>query len=209
MSALEKLAYAQGRRDEVPNQDLAKELAAKGDRKGVREIGENLWNKDKNIQADCIKVLYEVGYIKPQLIGDYVEDFVKLLASKNNRLVWGGMTALSTIAAIRPKDIYANLSAITSAIESGSVITIDNGIRVLARAASTKEEYNKKIFPYLIKHLSRCRPKEVGQHAESILVAVNAKNKKQYLDVLNKRASALTPAQAARVKKLYRTLENV
>ena len=37
----------------------------------MREIAENLWNKDKNIQADCIKVLYEVGYIEPPLIAQY------------------------------------------------------------------------------------------------------------------------------------------
>src|SRR2546422_884291 len=100
MSALEKIASMQGRRDEVPNQELAKELAAKADRKGIKEIADNLWNKDKNIQADCIKVLYEIGYLKPELIGGYVSDFVKLLSSKNNRLVWGAMTALTTVAEI-------------------------------------------------------------------------------------------------------------
>jgi hypothetical protein len=61
MSTLDKLAHSLGRRDEVPNQELARELAAKKDKKGIREVAENLWHKDKNIQADCIKVLYEVG----------------------------------------------------------------------------------------------------------------------------------------------------
>ena len=95
MSALNRLASSLGRRDEVPNQELARDLAARKDKAGIREIAENLWNKDKNIQADCIKVLYEVGYLEPKLIADYAEDFVKLLRSKNNRLVWGGMTALA------------------------------------------------------------------------------------------------------------------
>src|SRR5574340_1282096 len=91
MSALERIAYLQKRRDEIPNQELARDLARKKDRKGIQEIAANLWNTDRNIQADCIKVLYEIGYIDPKLVAEYAGDFVKLLGSKNNRLVWGGM----------------------------------------------------------------------------------------------------------------------
>jgi len=197
----------QNRRDEVPNQELAKELAAKADRKGIREIAENLWSKDKNIPNDCIKVLYEIGYLKPALIGDYVSDFIRLLSSRNNRLVWGGMIALSTVAAIRPKEIYDDLEKVTKAIANGSVITIDNGIKVLARVAAAREEYSQKIFPYLIEYLERCRPKEVAQHAESILCAVNAKNKETFIGVLTKRQGALSSAQAARIKKILKPLQ--
>jgi hypothetical protein len=122
MSVLNRLAHSLGRRDEVPNQELARDLAAKKDKKGVREIAENLWNKDKNIQADCIKVLYEVGAIEPKLITDYTEDLVKLLRSKNNRLAWGGMTALAEIAKADPDSVFKHLDAIKKAKETGSVI---------------------------------------------------------------------------------------
>lgn len=89
MSALQRIAYYQNRRDEVPNQELAKELATKKDRKGIREIAENLWNKNVQVQSDCLKVLYEIGYLQPELVAPYAEDFLKLLHSRNNRLVWG------------------------------------------------------------------------------------------------------------------------
>ena len=88
MSVLNRIAHLQNRRDEVPNQELARDLAVQKNRGAILEIAENLWNKDKNIQADCIKVLYEIGYIDPSLIADYAEDFLKLLRSRNNRLVW-------------------------------------------------------------------------------------------------------------------------
>ena len=45
---------------------------------------ENLGNKDKSIQSDCIKILYEIGYIKPIIISDYVNEFTKLFNSRNN-----------------------------------------------------------------------------------------------------------------------------
>src|SRR6266498_4365181 len=118
MSVLNHLASALGRRDEVPNQELARHLAANKDKAGIREIAENLWNKDKNIQADCIKVLYEVGYLEPKLITDYSEDFVKSLRSKNNRLVWGGMTALAEVTKADPGAVFKHLDEIKKAKES-------------------------------------------------------------------------------------------
>ena len=57
--------------------------------------------KTAKIASDCIKTLYEVGYLKPELIAPYVGDFLKLIKSRENRLVWGGMLALSTIAALK------------------------------------------------------------------------------------------------------------
>ena len=166
MSVLNRLAHSLGRRDEVPNQELARELAAKKDKKGISEIAENLWNKDKNIQADCIKVLYEVGFIEPKLIVDYTEDFVKCLRNKNNRLAWGGMTALAEVAKANPEAVFKNLDSIKKAKETGSVITVDNAISTLAWTAAGNKKYNETIFPYMLKHLSSCRPKEVPQHSE-------------------------------------------
>jgi hypothetical protein len=204
MSVLNRLASALGRRDEVPNQELARDLAARKDKKGIQEIVENLWNKDKNIQADCIKVLYEIGSIEPKLIADYAEDFVKLLHSKNNRLVWGGMTALAEVAKANPDAIFKRLDEIKKAKETGSVITVDNAISTLAYTAAANEEYNKAAFPYLLKHLAGCRPKEVPQHSEKTLPAVNSSNKADFIKVLEKRMEDLSGSGLARVKKVIK-----
>ena len=209
MSVIDKLAHSLGRRDEVPNQELARDLAAKKDRKGIQEVAENLWNKDKNIQADCIKVLYEVGVIGPELIADYAEDFVKLLRSKNNRLAWGGMTALAEVAKANPEAVFKNLDAIKKAKETGSVITVDNAISTLAYTAAANVKYNEAIFPYLLNHLSSCRPKEVPQHSEKTLPAVNASNKNEFIKVLEKRMEDLSGGGLARVKKVIKQSTNL
>ena len=209
MSVLDRLAHSLGRRDEVPNQELARDLAAKKDKKAIREISENLWNRDKNLQADCIKVLYEVGVLEPKLIADYAEDFVKLLKSRNNRLVWGGMTALAEVARANPDAVFKHLDAIKKAKETGSVITVDNAISTLAYTAATNDQYNKAIFPYLLQHLSTCRPKEVPQHAEKSLPAVNASNKNEFIKVLEKRMEDLSGGGLARVKKVIKQVSNL
>ena len=204
MSVLNRLASLQNRRDEVPNQELARDLASRKDKTGIREIAENLWNKDKNIQADCIKVMYEIGYIEPELIAGYAEDFIKLLKSKNNRLVWGAMGALVAAAKIDPDTIFKNLDVIKKAKATGSVITVDNAISVLALTASANPKYNAVIFPDLILHLASCRPKEVPQHAERTLPAVNAHNKNEFIKVLEKRTEDLSGGGLSRVKKLIK-----
>ena len=204
MPALKRIAYYQNRRDEVPNQELARELAAKKDRQGVQEIADNLWNENSQIQSDCLKVLYEIGYLQPELVAPYAEDFLKLLHSRNNRLVWGAMIALSTVADLSADAIYPHAEEIQKVMDQGSVITRDNGVSVLAHVAAHSAAYGRVIFPYLLHHLENCRPKDVPQHAEKTVVAVNARNRKQFAAVLEKRLVDLSGPQAARVKKVIK-----
>ncbi len=202
MSALERTAHAQNRRDEAPNQELARDLAATKDREGICEIAENLWNRNKSIQADCIKVLYEIGYVDPSLIAEYAEEFIKLLHSRNNRMVWGGMIAIGTVAGLKPHVVLAHLDEIERAIEKGSVITVDNGIHVLACAASRDEKYSREILPYVLEHLRTCRSQSLPQYAEKGLIAINAGNQARFINILNRRTNELTGAARARVQKV-------
>lgn len=204
MTALQRISYFQKRRDEIPNQELARELAAARDKKGTAEIAANLWNENANVQSDCLKVLYEIGYLEPKLVAPYADDFIKLLASKNNRLVWGGMIALSTIAPLAAADMLKHLPAIIAATENGSVITRDNGIKTLALLAAYSDAARRKIFPYLLQTLANCRPKEVPQYAESCAVAVNAKNRAAFIQVLETRLSDMPAARAARVRRVIK-----
>ena len=208
MSIMNKIAFYQNRRDEVPNQELAQALAQTRNQAGIQEIAEGLWNKESNIQSDCLKVLYELGYLAPELIAEYVDDFIKLLKHKNNRMVWGGMIALSTVADLKTAEIFPHVDEIVQVMEKGSVITMDNGINALALVASQKEEYRKAIAPYLLDHLKNCRPKEVPQHAEKSLPAIAADNKSDFIHVLEKRLEEMTASQAARLKKIIKSAEN-
>jgi hypothetical protein len=207
MSVLNKLASIQGRKDEALNQELARALARDNDRQSIKEIAENIWNKDKNIQSDCIGIMEYLGHVDPELIEDYVLDFLKLLQSTNNRLVWGGMIALSIIADRKPNEIVQHLNEITQAMAKGSVITVDNGIKILAKVASVREDHNMRIFPFLIDHLKKCRPKDLPQHAESIEYAVNKASKEEFLLALSAREKDLSSSQKARIKKIYKRLK--
>ena len=205
MSVLSKLASAQGRKDEEPNKDLGRELVENHDIEGIREIAENLWNKDKRVQTDCLSVLEQVGLLEPELIENYVAYFIELIFSKDNRLVWAAMINLALIADRKPQEIFEQYDDIVKVIEKGSVITKDNGIKTLVKIAFTSTEYMEVIVPYLMEQLRSCRSKSVPQYAESIRVAVNLDNQEQYLSILNERLDALSAAQQRRVKNLLKT----
>jgi HEAT repeat protein len=208
MSVLPKLATSLERSDEMPNQILAREIAEAGDKKAVRELVENLSNADKGIQSDCIKVLYEIGGIKPNLIGDYVDEFVKLLNGRNNRLVWGAMTALGAIADLKAAAIWTHIDVIVEATEAGSAITQDWGVRVLAAVSAHDPAYEKRIWPFLKNFLQKCPPKDLPRHAESMLPAIDDANRSDMLMLLEARLPSLKAAPAKRLEQLIRKIKS-
>ncbi len=201
---LAKIAFYQNRRDEIPNQQLARELAETRNEPGIAEIAAHLLDKNKNIQSDCLKVLYEIGYLVPELIADYANDFLQLLSSKNNRLVWGSMIALANIADQRADEIWPHVEDIIQTVETGSVITTVWGIKTLAILAASGSERREKIFPFLLEQLRTCIPRDVPTHAENMLCAVDDTAKVEFLAILASREAELSPAQLTRLKRVQR-----
>lgn len=207
MTVLNRLATALNRRDEVPNLELAQAIARTNNLGAVKELVANLSNKDKNIQADCIKVLYEIGKREPALIAGYFREFGKLLLSKNNRLVWGAMTALDSIALAEPKGVYSLLARILAVADTGSVITRDHAVGILTKLGTLKQ-YADECVPLLIEQLMVCPNNQFPMYAEMSLQVVTDKNKKAFQKVMTRRLEGLEKeSQEKRIAKVLRRLE--
>jgi hypothetical protein len=204
-----RLGYLQTRRDRTPNLDLARDLAAREDMTGIREIAENMWNDNKNIHGDCMNVMYELGRVDPNLITPYAEDFIKFLKSKHPNMAQGAITALSEVAKVKPDFIFKHLDEIKKVKETGSEIAVNKSISALAYTSAANEEYSKVIFPYLVQHLLSCYHKEVPEHAERILPAVNENNNFEFIKTLEKRLDELSGSDFTRLKKIIRIAEKV
>jgi hypothetical protein len=203
MSVLNKTASALGRNDEQPNMELAEELANTQDKESIAEIVSGL-RMNKAVASDCIKILYEIGGRKPELIAPYAENFLRLLKSKDNRLVWGAMTALGFIAELNPEPVYLSFEDIYDAYASGSVITVDNSISVFAALCKADKEYEKRIFPLLTQHLSKCRAREIPQHLTRMSICFTKNNIGQVESTIRGRFKELTGPQQARVNKVMK-----
>jgi hypothetical protein len=209
MSIIDKLAFLLGRRDEVPNQELAKQIVKKKDKNGIKELIDNLGNKSKDIQHDCIKVLYEIGEQEPGLIAAYAKVFVTLLDSKNNRLQWGAMTALHTITLESPAVIYPALPKILAAADKGSVITKDYAVNILIKLCSLKP-YTDKAFPLLIEQLLNSPTNQLPMYAEKALPIINDKNKALFIKTLTSRLDDIEKdTKRKRVEKVIKKISNL
>lgn len=186
MTILNKLASVNNIRNTEPNKELATELIITKNKKAIKELVENLNHKDKNIQSDCIKVLYEIGEKQPELIADYDKAFLELLSNKNNRLVWGAMTALDCIASINPHGMYQHLSTILDVAEKGSVITKDHGVGILTKLSKEKK-YADTTLVLLLDFMKSAVTNQLPKYAEDAIPVITDKYKKDFVKVLTSR----------------------
>lgn len=208
MSITSKLASSLNRKDEVPNQELAQQIIKSNDKKAIKELVENLSNKNTAIQSDCIKVLYEIGEHKAILIADYDKEFLALLENKNNRLVWGAMTALDCITSINPTGIYKALSKILTAANKGSVITKDHGVNILIKLAADKSFTNNSL-PLLLNQLKTCATNQLPMYAENATTVITEKYKKDFIRVLTSRLGDIEKeSKQKRVRNVIKKLSS-
>lgn len=208
MSIISQLAASLGRRDEEPNKELAIRLAKSGDKNSILELADCLTNKDRSIQSDAIKVLYELGLVRPELITPFTQTFVKLLNGKNNRLTWGAMESLHAIAKAGPEAIYAVLPQILDAADRGSVITRDHAVGILTVLGRHKK-YADEALPLLIDMMKGSPVNQLPSYAESALSIINSEFKGELISVLRMRLPELKdlPAKQKRVEKVLKKLE--
>lgn len=109
------------------------------------------------MRSDCLKTLYDVGYLRPELIAGYADDFSRLLHARNNRTVWGSMLALGTIALLRAADLFRHHEEIQAVVAQGSVVTVDNGIKILATIAAAASMAENRVHLGLELCCVRCQ----------------------------------------------------
>lgn len=203
-SVIERLASSLGRRDEVSNMELAKQIAESNDIVAVKELIEAVKSKHKDIQNDSIKVIYEIGMIRPALICPYHTVLLDLLSHKNNRLQWGAMTALETITSEIPAQTIEALPAILKATESGSVITRDNAVLILIRLCAYKE-YKEQIFPLLIEQFHTSPVNQLPMYAERAFEVVSRENADLFIQALRQRLPEIDQeSKRKRVEKMIK-----
>jgi hypothetical protein len=181
-----KLSTSLGRTHEAPNIALAEEIVKKKDAKAIAELITLLENQDKNIQSDIIKVLYEIGERKPELISEYINVFLMLLDHTNNRLIWGAMSALDSISLSQPKEIYKHLSKILDVAAKGSVITRDHAVNILINLAKVKR-YAKNAQTLLFAEMASCPVNQLPMYAERAATIVTKEMKLKFKEVLEMR----------------------
>lgn len=209
MSIVNELASSQGRRDEVPNQELAAKIAASEDVSAVEELIALLDSKKKDLQNDSIKVLYEIGAVKPSLIVKYIPVFLKMLGSKNNRLQWGAMAALDAVTTASPAEIYGALPVIVEAAEKGSVITKDGAVNIFIKLCGIPG-FSGNVFPLLIEQLHKSPTNQLPMYAERALPLIRKENRELFIKTISARLNEIDKeSKRKRVEKVIQKASKI
>lgn len=206
MSILPQLAHSLARRDEGPNKDLARWIATTKNRSALQEVVDGLHHNTRDIQHDCISVLYEVGRREPRLIVDYLPDFLALLKSTNNRMQWGAMSAIDSITVDYPAIVYAVLPQIVDAADKGSVITRDHAVFILVKLSAV-DEFREDALELLLAQLRTCPANQLPMYAERLPGIMAKNNSNFFIELLRARLTELqTPAKRKRVEGVIKKI---
>ena len=200
-----RLASSLGRRDEVPNQELAAEIAAANDASAVKTLVALLADGTKAVRSDCIKVLYEVGERRPRLVAPHVQAFLSALGSHDNRIQWGAMTALSAVTREVPREVYDALPRVIKAARKGSVITRDHAVRILV-ALCERPRYVATCYRFLLEELQSAPVNQLPMYAE-LARPVVPPGDDRFIEVLQRRLKGVPqPAKRRRLEKVLKSL---
>lgn len=207
MSVLDRLASALGRRDEEPNVALARDLATSEDRAGIALLADALASGPRPVRSDAIKALYELGALRPDLVRPHAGALLAALDAADNRLVWGAMTGLDSLAASYPELIAAHLPAILAAAGRGSVIARDKAVSMLATLASLPGPAAPEAWRHLLFILEAAPVNQVAMYAEAALRAAPMREPAALAEVVRIRLAGIAqPAKRARLEKVLRKL---
>lgn len=200
---LSRLASALDRNDERPNVELAEELAKSGDAAAIAKLAGALTAGSVAQQNDAIKVLYEIGALRPALVAPHTGAFLALLKSKNNRNVWGALQAVESITIEAPVEVAKHIPTILAAADKGSVIAKDKAIGILARLAAKGHDTQD----LLLDRVADAAPNQFPMYAEIAAPVIDAAYKGRFRTVLETRLEKIdAPAKRKRVEKVLKAL---
>ena len=202
-SITDRLVANASRRDEQANVELAALIVRGQDAGAVREVFDHLANT--KLQSDCIKVLYEIAEKSPALVADYAERFVELSQSKNNRIVWGAMTAIDAITGLRSDVVYSHLHLLRSIANAGSVITRDHFVNILITLAPKKAD----VPPLLAEQFADCPANQLPMYAERAVSYLRQVQAPEFVEILFGRLGEMkTESKKKRVENVIKQLRS-
>lgn len=206
MNVLKEISSAQGTSVQTLNIKLAEKICATNNKAAVKELVLNLHHKSHRIQGDCIKVLYETGERKPELISPYVNEFITLLHEKNNRMQWGAMCAIDSVTALETKAVYLALPFILRIAETGSVITKDHFVNILVRLCEV-DSYKENCNSILIEQVLKSPVIQLPTYAEKTAKVITSKNSQLLVNAIASRLKDVT--QEPKRKRLEKVMKKL
>lgn len=205
-SVIPFLASSSGQRVQDLNKELAVKICNENNTEFIKELVENLFNKKRVVQGDCIKVLDEIGLINPTLIAPYSSEILKLLHHTNNRMVWGAMAVLDYICKERAAELFNSLDIIMATLDNATVITRDHGVKILVKLANDDNYYNI-VWPLYIEQLESSPTNQFPSYAEWGAEVIHSNDFQLFKTIIENKLKELD--QASKIARLNKVLKSL
>ncbi len=160
---------------------------------------------ERDVASSAIKAIYECGYLAPELLVPHLDVFVELVAGRNNRMIWGGMIAVSCAAKAAPEKVWEHRETLEAAWEAGTVITKVSAIHAFAAVAADSPDRAAALSPLFERVLREADPKQLVQMAEAIVpVAVEDRRGSLLAIATSRREELATDNARKRLDRLVR-----
>ena len=205
-SIVQRLASSLNRRDEQPNIELAVELAQSGDPQPLDELF-NITNcASKPLRHDALKTLYETALRNPQMLLAYKQQFVDLLSSSDNRMIWGTIQALDVLTRLAPDFIVSKLDLILDAADRSSVVAKDKTMSILSKL-NDFQKFSEQITPIFLMRLKHSAPNQFPMYAELAAATMPETAVSQLIQIIKERQKSIaSPAKQKRLNKILQKL---
>jgi hypothetical protein len=191
----DELASSLGQRGGGPNFRVAASLAHKPDADVVSELVDTLVSGPAPVAGDAAAALQRLAELDPAQVAPHCAAIAGMLASRNNRLVWGAATILHSVAAALPAAVRPHVRPLMRAVTSGSVITQDHGVGALAATG------DPAALDFAFAHLRSCGWHYVPLRAERVAPFVGDRWE-EFRDAVESRLPEQAPGGARRIRRL-------
>lgn len=206
-----RLSYSLGDKTQIPNKELAVEIANSENKNAINELEQLVVESDvKRIKMDAIMTLAYVAELNPKFMVASVDFFIGLLNHPVERVGWGSMIGLFHVAALSQLKVYDNLSKVLDAMERDSIVGRDHGFKILV-ILYQHNQLRDDVYYLMLEQIRKVRPNQLGQYAERMMEVVIDNHKLALIETLEeKRLELSNPYHLNRLsknlKKLYKQL---
>jgi hypothetical protein len=206
MNPADHLSSTLGHRDQAANIALAKTIARTADTDAIEKLVALLKTGTKPLKHDAIKTLYEISTQRPDLLAPHVDHVFPLLASKDNRMIWGSLTLLDSLVHTIPNKLAENLNAILDATDRSSVVAKDKCMHLLSQLNSY-QRFGPIVEPVMLDRLRHAAVNQFPMYAEFAASSVSEASKADLIAIIQQRKNTISyPAKQARLEKLLQKI---
>jgi hypothetical protein len=204
MGILDELSSATG--DKSSNKELVKQCLRMPAL--LHSIAEGLRTGAPKARVDCAEVLSEAAALRPDLLADFVTDFLDASKSDNKTVAKLGFLGLTRISMARAAEVYAEREYLLEAAKKNDVLGLA-AAAVLAALCGNNPNYRGKLIGSVVRLLIAIPDKDLPKWIATLGPAVEGSPDayKRLELTLQPRRATLAPEIVAKLDKALVKLE--